>query len=301
MTRARMGATPASASAPSPAVAAGPPSPAAIANSVRAWLREAADPDCRAALETLIPGARALGVRVPVLRARAAALRREHRALPLATLADVMDSFAAGRMREEILIGAFWLARYGRALEGLPWPRIAGWVPALDNWETCDQLAMNVAARVVAADLSLVSSLRRLTGARSEWARRFALATASALNQKGRAHVAETLAICEPLVADDSPHVRKAVGWALREASRHDPAAVEAFLRAHRSRAHPGVVREGSAKLPAARRAALNPRPALRAARGSRRPALRAARTASRAGRTVRGRSRRSSSARRRS
>jgi len=252
VTRARKVVTPAR------AAAGPPPSPAAIANSIRAWLRAAADPACRAKLETLIPGARALGVRVPALRARAAALRREHRALPLATLADVMDSLAAGRMREEILIGTFWLARYGRALEGLPWPRIAAWIPALDNWETCDQLAMNVAARVVAADPVLVSSLRRLTGARSDWARRFALATASALNQKGRVHVAGTLAICAPLVADDSPHVRKAVGWALREASRHDPAAVGAFLGEHRSRAHPSVVREGSAKLSAARRAALS-------------------------------------------
>ena len=279
-------------------MAASQPTPAAIANSIRAWLREAADPAYRAALETLIPGARALGVRVPVLRARAAALRREHRALPLATLADVMDSFAAGRMREEILIGAFWLARYGRALEGLPWPRNAAWIRALDNWETCDQLAMNVAAPVVAADLALVRELRRLTGARSEWARRFALATASALNQKGRVHVAETLSICAPLVADDSPHVRKALGWALREASRHDPAAVETFLRAHRSRAHASVVREGSAKLSAARRAALNPRPIRR--QDSRR-VPRAARAAPRSGRSSRRPVRRRSSTRPRS
>jgi 3-methyladenine DNA glycosylase AlkD len=271
--------------APSPAT----PSAAPIANSIRAWLREVADPAYRVALETLIPGARALGVRVPVLRARSAVLRREHRALPLATLADVMDSFAAGRMREEILIGTFWLARYGRAVEGLPWRRLAAWIPALDNWETCDQLAMNVAARVVAADLVLVQALRRLTSARSEWARRFALATASALNQKGRVHVAETLAICAPLVADDSAHVRKAVGWALREASRHDPGAVEAFLRVHLSGAHPSVVREGSAKLSAARRAALSPRPAPRvASRALRRPVPRA-------GRPVRGQGRRSS------
>lgn len=245
-----------------PSAGAGTPSAAAIANAVRAWLRTRTDPTCRAALETLIPGARALGVRVPVLREKAAALRREHRALPLGALADVMDSFAAGRMREEILIGSFWLGRYGKAAEGLEWRRLSAWIPALDNWETCDQLAMNVAARVVAADPTLVAELRRLTQSRSEWSRRFALATASALNQKGRAHVEETLAICAPLVADDSPHVRKAVGWALREACKHDPAAVEAFLREHRSRAHPSVVREGSAKLSAPRRAALNPRPA---------------------------------------
>ncbi len=268
-------------SAPAPGPAA--PSAAAIANSVRAWLREVADPTYRAALETLIPGARALGVRVPVLRARAAGLRREHRGLPLAALTDVMDSFAAGRMREEILIGTFWLARYGKAVETLPWQRLAAWIPALDNWETCDQLAMTVAARVVSADPALVVSLRRLTESRSEWARRFALATAGAMNQKGRVHVEETLAICAPLIADGSPQVRKAVGWALREASRHDPAAVDAFLREHRSRAHPSVVREGSAKLSAARRAALSPRAVPRSVsraplRPARRPALRAGR-----------------------
>lgn len=278
---------PATPRAPSPGQT--PPSPAAIANSIRAWLREEADPAYRGALETLIPGARALGVRVPLLRARAAALRREHRALPLTTLADVMDSFAAGRMREEILVGTFWLARYGRAIEGLPWRRLSAWIPALDNWETCDQLAMNVAARVVAADPGLVASLRRLTDARSEWARRFALATASALNQKGRVHVAETLSICAPLVADGSPHVRKAVGWALREASRHDPAAVAAFLLEHRARAHPSVVREGSAKLPPARRRALSPRPAPRPVSRTLR------RTAPRAGRAARGSGRRTS------
>lgn len=258
-----------------PSAGAEAPSAAAIANGVRAWLRTQADPTCRAALETLIPGARALGVRVPVLREQAAALRREHRTLPLLTLADVMDSFAAGRMREEVLIGTFWLARYGKAVEALPWRRLSAWVPSLDNWETCDQLAMGVAARVVAADPSLVAELRRLTQSRSEWSRRFALATASALNQKGRAHVEETLAICAPLVADESPQVRKAVGWALREASRHDPAAVDAFLHEHRARAHPGVVREGSAKLSAARRAALSPRPASPKVRAKARPKAR--------------------------
>lgn len=241
-------------------------SAAALVRSVRAWLRETADPAVRAALETLIPGARAVGVKVPVLRARVAALRREHRDLPLATLADAMDRFAAGRVREELLIGTFWLARYGRAMAALPWSRLEAWIPALDNWETCDQLAMNVAARVVAADPALLRPLRRLAGARSEWTRRFALATASALNQKGRVQVAGTLAICGPLVADGSAQVRKAVGWALREASRHDPAAVEAFLREHRDRAHRSVVREGSAKLPAARRAALIGAPAARGA-----------------------------------
>ncbi|HKQ56547.1 MAG TPA: DNA alkylation repair protein [Candidatus Eisenbacteria bacterium] len=232
-------------------------SPAALAREIRAWLAKTADPDVRVWLETLIPGARAVGVKVPALRVYSAQLRAAHKSLPLETVADLMDTFAKAKVREEILIGAFWLARYGKKIEALPWRRIAAWLPALDNWETCDQLAMGVAARVVAADLANVPALVRLTASPSEWTRRFALATASALNQKGRSHVQETLAVCDPLIADPSPNVRKAVGWALREACKHDPAAVEAFLKSRAARAHRSVVREGSEKLPAARREAL--------------------------------------------
>ena len=205
----------------------------------------------------MVPGATALGVPVPKLRALAAHLRRTHRALSLEGVADLVDALAASGVREELLVGVFWLTRYGKGLSALPWKRVARWLPALDNWETCDQLAMGVAAPVVAADVALVRELKRLTRAASEWQRRFALATACAMNQKGRAHVAETLSVCAPLLADPSPNVRKAVGWALREATKHDPEAVFAFLRSHRGPVHPSVLREGTAKLPARRRAVL--------------------------------------------
>ena len=225
--------------------------------ALRAWLASVGDPAKRAAFATLIPGARVIGVQVPVLRAKAADLRRAHRDLPIEAVADVMDRLAASKVREEILVGTFWLARYGRTLAALPWRRIAAWLPALDNWETCDQLAMGVAAPVLDADPGRARRLLPLTVARSSWTRRFALATASALNIKRRAHVADTLAVCHPLVADPAPEVRKAVGWALRQATPHDPGAVERFLREHADSAHPTVMREGSEKLPAARRQAL--------------------------------------------
>lgn len=228
--------------------------------ALRAWLAAVGDPAKRVAFATLIPGARVVGVQVPVLRAKAAELSRAHRELPLAAVADTMDVLAASRVREEILVGTFWLARYGRKLTALPWRRIAAWLSALDNWETCDQLAMGVAAPVLDADPARAHRLLPLTSARSSWTRRFALATASALNVKGRAHVADTLAVCAPLMADPAPEVRKAVGWALRQATPHDPAAVERFMREHAGTAHPTVLREGSEKLPAARRAAITRR-----------------------------------------
>jgi 3-methyladenine DNA glycosylase AlkD len=242
--------------------------PDAIVRDLRAWLATAGDARVRKALETLIPGAKAVGVPVPALRAKAAELRRAHRDLPVETIADIMDRLVRARVREEILVGTFWLARCGRGLAVLPWRRIAAWLDALDNWETCDQLAMGVAAPVLDAEPGQAKRLLPLTRSRSLWVRRFALATASALNQKGRAHVAETLAVCHPLAADPAPEVRKAVGWALRAATPHDAAAVERFLNAHADTAHPSVVRQGAEKLPAARREAISRRLASRAPKG---------------------------------
>lgn len=232
--------------------------PEAIVAALREWLASAGDPAARRAFETLIPGARTVGVQVPVLRKAAVELRRTHKDLPLEAVADAMDLLAASQVREEILIGAFWLARYGKKLQALPWRRVTAWLPALDNWETCDQLAMGVAAPVLDAAPDPGVLLLPLTAARSHWIRRFALAAASALNQKGRVRVPETLAVCAPLVADPAPEVRKAMGWALRSATVHDPEAVEKFLRAHRDRMHPTVLREGAEKLPVERQMALS-------------------------------------------
>jgi len=243
-------------------------STAAIAASVRAGLCARADATVREKLATVVPGARVMGVKVPELRAFASELRAAHRALPLEAMCDVMDALAASGVREEVLIGTFWLARYGKSLEELRWSRIARWLPALDNWETCDQLAMGVVARAVDGDPARIRGLQRLTAARSEWMRRFALATASGLNQKGRSHVPETLALCAPLLDDPSANVRKAVGWALRQASQKDAAAVEAFLASHLARTHRTVLREGSEKLPATRREVLMRRAAAGAGAG---------------------------------
>ena len=234
-------------------------SSAEIVQAVRAWLARVGDPAARKALETLIPGARTVGVKVPLLRAAAVELRRSHKDLPLEAAAEAMDLFAASKVREEILIGTFWLARYGKKLVPLPWSRIAGWLPVLDNWETCDQLAMGVAAPVLAADPDPAARLVPLTTARSPWSRRFALATVSALNQKGRAQVAVTLKVCAtPGAVHKAPTLASPViGKALRAATPHDPEAVERFLKAHLRTAHPTVLREGSEKLPVDRQLAL--------------------------------------------
>lgn len=208
-----------------------------------------ADSATKDKLARLIPGARAAGVPVPKLRELAEAFRRQHSSLSLDEACDLMDEFCTGRLREEILFGAFLLGRFGKKVASVPWSRLEGWSTALDNWETCDQLASNVSGPVVAADLGLVEQLVRLTASTNPWQRRFALASASELNHKGRSYPAETLRVCRPLLADPEPTVRKAVGWALREASDKAEQLVFAFLLEHRGEMPPPVLRDAAEKL----------------------------------------------------
>ncbi|MCI0393623.1 MAG: DNA alkylation repair protein [Chloroflexi bacterium] len=212
-------------------------------------LAAAADPETKAKLARLIPGAKALGVTVPQLRELVDAFRRQHSALTLDQACGLMDELCHGRVREEILFGAFLLGHFGKKTAAIPWPRLEPWIGALDNWETCDQLASNVSGAVVAADLGLVERLVELTGSANPWQRRFALATASELNHKGRSHPRETLRVCQPLLADPEPAVRKAVGWALKEASKKAEDEVFDFLLAHRAQMPASILREASEKL----------------------------------------------------
>lgn len=225
--------------------------------AMRAGLTAAAEPAYRDQIEKLVPGIRTLGVRVPKIRALAAALAKADLALDAEAAAGLLDKACVGGSRDEILGAIFLLARFRKALPHLPWPRIAAWLKAVDNWETCDQLAMTIAAPAVAANAALLPRLQALTADRNRWARRFALATAAALTQKGRGQTEACLGIAARLMTDDEPMVQKALAWALREASDDDPAGVAALLHQHRATLSARVLREASEKLPAKIRAAL--------------------------------------------
>jgi 3-methyladenine DNA glycosylase AlkD len=69
------------------------------------------------------------------------------------------------------------------------------------------------------------------------------------LNHKGRAQPELTLRVCHPLLADPEPLVRKAVGWALREASKKAETRVFEFLLEQREQMPASVLREAAEKL----------------------------------------------------
>lgn len=191
--------------------------PRARARRLIEALEAAADPAYRRTLERLVPGARVRGVRVPALRARAAALMKGEGAPSPFELCALMDAVVPDGHREELLVVTFALARSKKTLAALDWARLARWLPAIDNWETCDQLATGVAAPLIAATPALAAKLDPLARSKRFWDRRFALATAVGLNQRGRRHPALALRLIGLLADDREPMVKKAVAWLRRE------------------------------------------------------------------------------------
>src|SRR6185436_15623968 len=114
-------------------------------------------------------------------------------------------------------VGSFIVGRHQRAVKELRWARIAPWLAAVDNWETCDQMSAEILATMVDADPKLLSRVLTLAKSTNEWQRRLAVATAASVNQRGRFQPAITRAVCEALARDSSPMIRRAVAWARRE------------------------------------------------------------------------------------
>jgi len=214
-----------------------------------------ADASYRLQIERLVPGIRTIGVRVPKIRALASDFARRHKGITMEKLESLMEQCLATGSRDQILFGAFLLARSKKQLAALSWQSVERWTRAIDNWETCDQIAMSIAAPLVAAESSLVARLVALARDKNLWRRRFALATAAALNQHGRRLPEATLAVCRHVVADEEPMVQKALAWAVREVCKNDAPLARDFLTRHRNALPARVLKAAAAKLaPAARR-----------------------------------------------
>ena len=239
---------------------------------VRRRLRGAASPVVAAQCRFFAPTAgTVLGIKVPALRAMVKEWAAANRQITPADAAALADQAFASGCREEQLFATFLLNRLKSKLGPEEWKKLDRWVDRIDNWEACDQLATGVAGEMIGragqADRARwTRELIRWATARNPWRRRFAVAATTALNQKGRRDAATALQVCACVVADEDIFVRKAIGWALREATRSDAAAVYAFLHTHRATLPRSVLRESAQKLQPAQRKALG---LLKAAPGS--------------------------------
>jgi 3-methyladenine DNA glycosylase AlkD len=204
-----------------------------LAQSIRRSLREHADP-------ALAPGQQAymksampfLGVRVPEVRRLTKAAARARPPSDVAAIERVVRAlWDEATHREEryaaTALTALPVAR-GR-LELLPLYEHMAVTGAW--WDHVDEIAHRIAGLHDAHPDDTAAIVRRWSTSDDLWLRR--LAILSQLGRKDRVDRELLADVIEPNLADTEFFIRKAIGWALREAARVDPAWVRGFVGRH--------------------------------------------------------------------
>jgi 3-methyladenine DNA glycosylase AlkD len=192
------------------------------------------------------------GARVGDLRAAAAGWLQAHPRATPEQVAGLADRLWHAGVREEQLVACFLLARDRAALAATDPARVRGWTALLDNWETTDQLGMNVVGPLVALDpAGRLGLLRSLAADPRPWARRLALVACTRLARADGAArwwpaVAELVL---GLAGDREAAMPKASSWVLRSWLEPCPEEVGAFVDEHAGRLPALAVRETRAKL----------------------------------------------------
>ncbi|WP_232831238.1 DNA alkylation repair protein [Pseudogemmobacter bohemicus] len=115
------------------------------------------------------------------------------------------------------------------------WALIAAWVPQFDGWAIADQVA-DAGGRRLIADPSRLDEVETWTKSPHMWARRAALTFTLPWTRMNNPKP-EDLEIRERVlgwatgyVTESDWFMQKAVGWWVRDLSKHDAARAEAFL-----------------------------------------------------------------------
>jgi 3-methyladenine DNA glycosylase AlkD len=192
------------------------------------------------------------GARVGDLRRTAAGWLRGHRDAGPAQVAALADRLWNAGIREEQLVACFLLAGDRAALAATDPARVRAWTALLDNWETTDQLGMNVLGPLVALDPGgRFETLQALAGDPRPWARRVALVACTRLARAAGAAALwpRVAALLLELAPDRQAALPKASSWVLRSWLEPCPAEVAAFVDRHADRLPALAVRETRAKL----------------------------------------------------
>ena len=144
------------------------------------------------------------------------------------------ETLIADRHLEVKSVGIEVLARYRREFRPALLPIWKRWLARnlSANWATTDAMCGALIGPLMVAHPGLGPRLRVWSRDRNMWVRR-----ASIVGLIPRARKGESLdlvyEIAKRLHADREDLIQKAVGWALREAGKTDPARLERYLRAN--------------------------------------------------------------------
>jgi 3-methyladenine DNA glycosylase AlkD len=185
------------------------------------------DEDYQEGMLMAVPGVGEMyGVRVPQLRAFAKHLLKTYKGQHQALEDLARRSWEVGT-REHRLVALYLLEKVKMPPEER-WALGRAFLPAVDNWETCDVMCMSLQGIAVCQEPGYMDEIEGWIKDDNFWVRRAALVTSTRLrNGKFDKRLKDdldqrTLAMCQALLYDDEKYIRKAVDWGVREVLRRN-------------------------------------------------------------------------------
>ncbi len=187
-----------------------------------------------------------MGVRVPEITGISAAAARKYGGKDLLALCDRLWETNIHEAR--IAAGKILERKEVTNIEGI-WARVDRYKEDLDSWAIADHLAHAAFRCLEQEPLYLDEIENKWLHHPSFWVRRASLVFTLFLAKKGK-DPERPLSWAAGMVDDHEWFIQKAIGWWLRELSKHNPDRAGIFLEEYSSRMKPFAVREASKYLP---------------------------------------------------
>lgn len=133
------------------------------------------------------------------------------------------------------------------------WELIKSWVPDFDSWAIADHVCMAGQKRLL-ADPSRIDDVEAWTSSDHLWTKRAALVMTLPWTKQNNPKPSEletrerVLSWAASYASDHKWFIQKAIGWWLRELSKHDADRVHAFLEQHGYTLKPFARKEATRK-----------------------------------------------------
>ena len=192
------------------------------------------------------------GTPLPVLRVIAAEIARQGKKEPQSVLPMLKTLWDNGSFEERQIVGKV-MERMAKKYPAECLALVPGFLPTLDNWANCDNLAC-FGMEPIALQMTdeVLSLCERWVRDENKWIRRFGVVVLRAF---GKAEVPErAFEILDQAMTDRDSDVKKGTAWILRDLSKRHPAHVFKFLlswaQSNPNRNTVWIIKNGMKKLP---------------------------------------------------
>jgi 3-methyladenine DNA glycosylase AlkD len=198
------------------------------------------------------------GVTMPALRRTARAFRRAHADLTHDALLALVTELWRVRVHERRVLALCLLEQYASLLVAQDIKLLERLLREAQGWALVDGLASGTVGRLVQRFPALRATLDRWSKDADFWLRRSALLALLPGLRRGNRDFARFSKYADRMLDEPEFFVRKAIGWVLRETSKHSPDDVVAWLGPRIGRVSGVTLREALKYLPSISQRALS-------------------------------------------